>query len=162
GTPCVRPAPPCRRATGSSRRAYRPAGAGPIPRRPERRPGPRPPRSSSPGPAASRRRRRPPPPRPSPPPRRPAYPRARPRPPPPGDFPRPPGRPPPPPAQLLQRRAEHAQDRHLAQGAFLVQVQPQRRLQGRQGHLVQAEGPHQRVLLDLLDQLLAAGDDAGL
>ena len=43
-----------------------------------------------------------------------------------------------------------------------MQVQPQRRLQRGQGHLVAAQCAHQRILLDLLNPHLLAGDDTRL
>ena len=64
--------------------------------------------------------------------------------------------------QFFQSSMQHAQDGDLGQGPILVRVPAQRRLEGGQGHLVEAEGPHQGVLLDLLDESLLAGNEAGL
>ena len=65
-----------------------------------------------------------------------------------------------PPPQFRERRGEHPQRRDFAQRAFRVAVEPQRRFERRERHLVEPEGPHQRVLLDLLNERRLARDDA--
>ena len=44
----------------------------------------------------------------------------------------------------------------------LQPVGPQRRLQGGQRHFVEAKSPHQRIFFDSLDEVVAAGENAGL
>ena len=78
------------------------------------------------------------------------------------DLAHPDGQPLGPLPQFRQRNAEHAESRHLLKRALLIQVKAQGGFESRQGHLVEAEGAHEGVAFNLLNELFSSSQDARL
>src|SRR5262249_56277412 len=67
-----------------------------------------------------------------------------------------------PPTQFGKRCCQHSQYRYLVHSAGGVQIGPEGSFQRRQGHLVEPEGTHERILLDPLYEILTASQDPRL
>ena len=64
--------------------------------------------------------------------------------------------------EFAEQRTQHAERWNSLDGLVCVKVEAQSGLQRSQGHLVQAEGPHEWVLFDAFDQFSTPGQNARL